>query len=544
MDDFILSITKNPSGFIITAPGGEQVALAPGSLPLLSSAESGRWLYQRIFSGPILARYQEREPDRLLLYLPFELLDWPWQMLHDGSLPLALRHPIVLLSAERQDNPAPALRLEKGPLRVLLTLALDAEHAALGAAIEQIIETFEQRHAGRVLVSKESYALDSRRLLRVFQGAQAPFHLWHHVGPCEPGFALKLADAAPEARNLNFLLDLQPGLRGFVLSTHQAAPAASRLSQLKAPFLLYQSAIPASQPDLSLLQGFYDRMLTHDLAVASTLAQLDKYLAAGEGWSDLTILAQTPGLHLGSPRPVHAFEHQAHAGREQVPVTPVGLLFLKANPRQSRAAQILERLRIDREMKEIKSAIRENSRFFDWQEEGAVRMQDFSGHLTRYRPTLLHFSGHASTAGELAFETYTSLDEVRARTHLSTGLSSEPDLIPFQTIAEILADYQETLSCVVLNACHTEALAEAICSQIDCAIGIRGAINDGLAICFSELFYRALAHGDSVGRAFRKARNEIALRFQSDQAQVFQIKSKPGVDPDTIVFVQTQGDRI
>src|SRR5437667_6813779 len=123
MDDFILSITKKTTGFTITTSSGEQVSLALSSLPSLPAAELGHWLYQHIFSGPILTRYQVRVPDRLLLYLPAELLDWPWQMLHDGVRPLALRHPIVLLPAERQSNPAPALQLEDGPLRILLTLA-------------------------------------------------------------------------------------------------------------------------------------------------------------------------------------------------------------------------------------------------------------------------------------------------------------------------------------------------------------------------------------------------------------------------------------
>lgn len=208
MNDFILSIAKNPEGFIITASSGERVALAGSSLPSLSAAESGRWLYQRIFSGPILMKYQERVPDRLLLYLPFEMLDWPWQLLHDGVSLLALRHPIVLLSAERRDYPAPALTLENGPLRILLTVAPDAEHAALGTAIEQMIDRFAQRHKGRVLVRRESY-VDTPRLLDVFRDALTPFHLWHHVGPCSPDFALKLADAAPDVDNLNFLLGLQ-----------------------------------------------------------------------------------------------------------------------------------------------------------------------------------------------------------------------------------------------------------------------------------------------------------------------------------------------
>jgi hypothetical protein len=536
MDDFILSITKQDSEFIITAPSGEQIPLGASSLPSLSAWELGAWLYRHVFKGPILMRYQEQEPDRLLLYLSFELLDWPWRRLSDGTRPLALRHPIVLLPAERQHNPAPALQLEHGPLRILLTITPDTEYAALSAAVEQMIDTFEQHNAGRVVVSKVKHHLDARHLLNIFQGRRQPFHLWHHVGPCEPDFALKLADVALKVHNLNHLLDLQPGaLRGFILSTQHTTPTASRASQLKVPFLLCQSTSSTSRPDRSLLRGFYDRLLTHDLAVAGTLAQLETDLAAGVGWSGLTMLAQTTELHLGLPQPVHLPPPR----REQ---PQVSMLFLKANPRHS--AQVRNGLRIEQEMKEIKAAIRENSRFFKWNEEGAVRFKDFSDYLMHYRPMLLHFSGHAYSTDYLLLEKYTSIEELRIRTHAPTTATAEPDLIPFADIVNRLSKHQKTLRCVVLNACHTEALAEALCKQIDCAIGMRGALNDGLAIRFSELFYRAIAYGYSVDWAFRNARDEITSRDQPDLAHTFQLKSRPGVDPDTIVFVQTQEGNI
>jgi CHAT domain-containing protein len=532
MNDFILSITKNSSGFVITTASGEQVPLALSSPTRLS----GTRLYQLIFTGPILLKYQEQIPDRLLLYLPPELFDWPWQTLHDSSQPLALRHPIVLLPLERLKKPMPDPRLKPSRLRILLTLALDEEHAALGAAIKQMVEAFEQRHAGQVLVSRESHKLDVLRLLHVFQSTSQRFHIWHHVGPCSPDFALKLADAAPKAYDLNNLLALQEDIRCFVLSTCQPAPAASALSELHVPFLLCQSTRSSAPADLSLLQGFYDRLLTHDLAVASTLGRLEQYLAAdaamSAGWSELTLVAQTPKLYLGIPQPAPTTK------QIQAPATPVRMLVLKANPPYDMQAQ--ELLRIEREIREIKSAISENRRFFDLSEEGSVRRQDFSRHLLRHRPMLLHFSGHADS-GDLIFEKYASSEELQAGTSHSARSGSEPDPVPFSTIAGILAEYQKTLRCVVLNACETEQLAEVICEQIDCAIGMRGAINDGLAIRFSELFYRALAYGESVGQAFRKARKEIALLYHPGQAEHFQLKSKPGVNPDELFFVQSEG---
>ncbi|GCE08125.1 hypothetical protein KDAU_54540 [Dictyobacter aurantiacus] len=345
-----------------------------------------------------------------------------------------------------------------------------------------------------------------------------------------------LTDAAPGVHNLNFLLDMQPGMRCFVLSTQQEAPAASTLSQLNVPFLLCQSA--QTNPTPELLQGFYNRLLTRDLAVACTLACLenDPVEAKDEERSELIMLAQTPELHLG---PIRVSRRRPR--KSSVTRTRVRILVLKANPRHR--DQTREGLRIDHEMKEIKFAMRENWRCFDWRDEN-VRIQDFSGYLLSHRPAILHFSGHALPSGELALEQYTTLSEARGGMHASTGLSAEPDLIPFSTIAGILGRHQDMLRCVVLNACYTEPLAEAICEYIDCAIGIRGTINDGLAVQFSNLFYQALSYGESVGQAFHKACDEISLRHQATQAEIFHLKCKPGVDPDSLFFVHTEEDNI
>ena len=535
MDDFILSITKTATAFLLTLKGGQQVPLVLPPRPV-----SGSRLYQLLFTGPVLLKYQEKLPDRLLLYLPAELLDWPWQTLHDGTQPLALRHPIVLLPIERLKQPAPVPRSQPERLRILLTLALDEEHAVLGVANEQVIDAFEQRYADQVLVSKERSRLDTQRLLHVFQSRAQRFQIWHHVGPCGPDFTLKLADAAPGAVGLNHLLTLQPELRCFVLSTSQPAPAASVLSTFQVPLLLCPSSESSVPATARALQGFYAHVLTHDLAVASTLGCLEQYLDAGDerstDWPELTMLAQTPELTLGI-RPPALSRRQT-----QVPVTPIRMLLLAANP--PGGTQRSELLRIGQEKREIKAAIHEDRRYFEIPfEEDAVRFRDFSRLLIKYRPMLLHFSGHAA-AGALAFEKYADVEDVRSGISPASKLVSDEDLIPIATIAGILADYQDTLRCVVFNACETEALAEAVCEQIDCAIGMRGAIPDGVAMRFSELFYRQLVAGNSVGTAFHRASHEIALTPQQKQAEIFQLKQKPGVNPDALfLYHRREGDK-
>ena len=537
MSDFTLSITKHSSCLTVTATGRKQVTLELPGLSGLAGAEAGRRLYQQIFSGPVLAEYQAGKPERVLVYGPGEVLDWPWQRLHDGVSPLVLRHPLLLLPSEREQALGDGIEVEDGPLRVLLTLTSDEEHAALGAAIDQWIDRLEQRYAGRVVVRKVKVTGGYQGLLKVFRQALAPFHLWQHVGPCGPGLALQLGKDVVQARDLNTLLaQQQEAVCCIVLATYGEAPPASALSQLRVPFVLCQVARPGIERDHELLRGFYERLLTHDLAVAGMLGQREAYRedSAREGWGNVSMVAQTTQLLLGVPRPVP----KPRPGDRVV--TRATMLVLKANPPGALPKQV--GLRIEQEINQIKAVLRENRDVVDLQEEGAVRRRDLSRHLQRHQPVLLHFSGHGTEEGELVLEKYVSLEELQAGTHISTGSAMDADYIEYADIARILSDYRATLRCVVLNACSTELLAEAICAKIPCAIGMRGPINDFLAVRFAEIFYRSLTMGESVGLAFRKARNDI-LSNPNARTETFQLKSRTGVNPDEIYIVPGRGDQ-
>jgi hypothetical protein len=52
---------------------------------------------------------------------------------------------------------------------------------------------------------------------------------------------------------------------------------------------------------------------------------------------------------------------------------------------------------------------------------------------------------------------------------------------------------------VVLNACYSDVQADALCSVVDCVIGMTGAIHDDAARSFAMSFYRALGSRRSVG---------------------------------------------
>ena len=63
----------------------------------------------------------------------------------------------------------------------------------------------------------------------------------------------------------------------------------------------------------------------------------------------------------------------------------------------------------------------------------------------------------------------------------------------------------------MLNACYSEAQAQAIAKHIDCVVGMTTAVGDDAAIDFATAFYRALGYGRDVQTAFDLGTNQIAL---------------------------------
>lgn len=64
--------------------------------------------------------------------------------------------------------------------------------------------------------------------------------------------------------------------------------------------------------------------------------------------------------------------------------------------------------------------------------------------------------------------------------------------------------------CVVLNACYTEPLAKAIADNMNCVVvGVTGEISDTCAIGFAGEFYKQLADGENVSKAFQLASTHV-----------------------------------
>jgi len=116
----------------------------------------------------------------------------------------------------------------------------------------------------------------------------------------------------------------------------------------------------------------------------------------------------------------------------------------------------------------------------------AATIDDVMQALLDDPPTIVHFSGHGHAEGVV-------LRDAAGNSHLVTG----------KALASLFELFQETVRCVVLNACWSEPQARAIRQHIPFVIGTRATIPDEVAVAFSTGFYKAIGAGKDVPFAYR-----------------------------------------
>ena len=213
-------------------------------------------------------------------------------------------------------------------------------------------------------------------------------------------------------------------------------------------------------------------------------------------------------------------QNQPPAPSVSVPLPrPIKILFLAANPTDT------TQLRLGQEVREIDDALRraQYRDRFDLEQHHAVQVGDLQGLLQRYRPDIVHFSGHGSTTGEILLEDATGTRHPVTPRALSSTFS-------------LLKD---NIRCVVLNACFSRIQAEAIAQHIDCVIGMSTAITDAAAISFASAFYQAVGYGQPLKTAFGLglARIDLENLEEQDTPQLIALH----VDPSQVTFISPQG---
>lgn len=165
------------------------------------------------------------------------------------------------------------------------------------------------------------------------------------------------------------------------------------------------------------------------------------------------------------------------------------ILFLGAN--STSAAMDLER-EVSRIQQDLRAAHARDT--FEFRHVGAVTIQTLLQALVDEAPTIVHFAGHGTTGGILLRDD-----------------AGNPKLVTGEALAGLFELFPGDVKCVVLNACWSETTARAIRSHVPYVVGTRAAIQDSAALAFSAGFYKAIAAGWDVPRAFRMGKTSIQL---------------------------------
>jgi len=207
---------------------------------------------------------------------------------------------------------------------------------------------------------------------------------------------------------------------------------------------------------------------------------------------------------------------------------PVCILFLAANPDGTSP------LRLDREIKAITEALQTSpgGNRFEIAQSWAAGDREIQDGLLRYKPGILHLSGHGNRTGRPVLEGETAVRDLHGSGSRSS--TSSRDDLWLLGLLRVFGAVRGQTRCVVLNICHSEAIAQALAQVTGCALGMSDAIGDEAAIRFSWSFYNALGHGLSVKAAFDAATGQIAMGGWPMDSTPRLITA--GVDPANLTF--------
>jgi hypothetical protein len=219
------------------------------------------------------------------------------------------------------------------------------------------------------------------------------------------------------------------------------------------------------------------------------------------------------------------------------------ILFLAANPAGT------NHLALDREARDIQVELERSGHRdrFEFVTRWAVEPLDLLRELRKLRPTVVHFSGHGgSTSGasqpgsvqrDLPGADAPAIGDLPVA---GTGLyfqgpDGHPRLVSATALEATFSAAGGSVQLVILNACYTEAQAQALLAHVDCVVGMSGAILDDAARAFAVGFYGGLGERESVEAACKQGRAAIQLAGLRDGDRP-QLAVRRGVDASRLVL--------
>src|SRR3954451_12580428 len=170
----------------------------------------------------------------------------------------------------------------------------------------------------------------------------------------------------------------------------------------------------------------------------------------------------------------------------------IRILFLSANPLST------SRVRVDEEARMIQEELERGSKAdsFELLIFPAARTKDLQRLLMKYKPHIVHFSGHGSKEKKIVLE----------------DAEGEGMNIGTRGLVDAFRLHKDYVRVIVLNACMSEPQATALSKVIDYTIGIKGLVGDKAAVTFAGAFYLALGFGMPIKDAFVSARGELRMQ--------------------------------
>ena len=97
---------------------------------------------------------------------------------------------------------------------------------------------------------------------------------------------------------------------------------------------------------------------------------------------------------------------------------------------------------------------------YEIEQQWALRIDDLQEALLRFRPDIVHFSGHGTESSEIVVQ----------------DGSGAGHAVPRDALGRLFSVLRDNIRCVVLNACYSEPQAQAIADHIDCVVGMTSAV--------------------------------------------------------------------
>lgn len=195
------------------------------------------------------------------------------------------------------------------------------------------------------------------------------------------------------------------------------------------------------------------------------------------------------------------------------------ILFLASQPRKHAYLQL------EKEYDILCNSLGNNEFNFNTARRENLKTSELREAILEERPMILHFAGHGIAPEHSPQDDY-GVIKSRAQ-EIRGGLYFEDEhgnsvAVRGEALQQFFAAVKslERVKLVVLNACSTRDLAQAINRHIEFVLGINDEIDDSLAIQFTRSFYNSLAHTNDIRTAYNLAIADLGLTNNTARDQI------------------------